>query len=427
MNIRVLIYMNPLVVDKISKKFLWEKDPGFLYTKQLIQSLPTNWKFTILTPAKFDRTFFDNEHEIECIEYDYSTSIHQNRYHFNRNILAKALPYGVDVDVILNMQPEVSANLRVFFENQRREKPIIINYFHWIDSIKNEKFASALRGFIIREVEGIDNADISLFHNEYARSLLEETRTEYRLPYNEYSYGYFHPLPTNYGEKPIKLPDKKIILFNHRLNNTTGWKEVLKIFKKLDRSDYVLWLTDEQIMVKNKEFGKTPNVIIKSVPFESYGYLLKSSHFSICNLQDYATWNMAVLDSMNYGTQVISNDLPLMKELGCNYQNDLEYGIKKYLELNKICKYNKNIEDFRLQEYIESEINKRVEGKAPKKLDQVKGLINSKETEKREFVNKLWSFHVNSNFQIIRWCLLTSGYNDDASKKFSVYKLVIKS
>ena len=58
---------------------------------------------------------------------------------------------------------------------------------------------------------------------------------------------------------------------------------------------------------------------------------------------------------------------------------------------------------------------------------RVESIKNSKETEKREFVNKLWSFHVNSNFQIIRWCLLTSGYNDDASKKFSVYKLVIKS
>ena len=423
MNIRVLIYMNPLVVDKISKKFLWEKDSGFLYTKQLIQSLPTDWRFTILTPKKFDRVFFDNEHEIECIEYDYSTSIHQNRYHFNRNILAKALPYGVDIDVVLNMQPEVTANLRVFFENQRREKPIIVNYFHWIDSIKNEKFGTDLGGFIIREVEGIDSGDISLFHNEYARSLLEETRTEYRLPYNEYDCGYFHPLPTNYGEKPIELPDKKIILFNHRLNNTTGWKEVLKIFKKLDRSDSVLWFTDEQNMKENKELEQIPNVIVKSIPFESYGYLLKKSHFTICNLQDYATWNMAVLDSMNYGTQVISNDLSLMKELGCNYQNDLEYGIKKYLELDKIHRENKYIEDFKLQEYIESEITKRAEGKDPKKLDQVKGLINSKETEKREFVNTFWSFHANSNFQIIRWCLLISGYNDDISKKLSIYKL----
>ena len=76
-----------------------------------------------------------------------------------------------------------------------------------------------------------------------------------------------------------------------------------------------------------------------------------------------------------------------------------------------------------MQEYVESEINKRVKGKDPKKINQVKELINSKETEKREFVNKFWSFHANSNFQIIRWCLLTSGYNDDTSKKLSVYKL----
>ena len=114
MNFRVLVYMNPLVFNKISKKFIPEKDSGFLYTKQLIASLPQNWRFTILVPKGVTAEFFDSTHNIECVQYDYATSIHQNRYHFNRNIISKALPFTKDIDIVINNQPEVTANLRVF-------------------------------------------------------------------------------------------------------------------------------------------------------------------------------------------------------------------------------------------------------------------------------------------------------------------------
>ena len=141
MNIRGLIYMNPLVFNKVTKKFLGEKDSGLLYTKQLINSLPTNWRFTVLVPKGITNDFFGNTHIVDCIEYDYSTSIHQNRYHFNRNILAKTFPFTKDVDIVINNQPEVAANLKVFFKVQRRELPIMINIFHWIDCKESAKVA----------------------------------------------------------------------------------------------------------------------------------------------------------------------------------------------------------------------------------------------------------------------------------------------
>ena len=423
MNVRVLIYMNPLVVDKISKRFLVDKDSGFIYTRQLIISLPTDWLFTILVPKNFDRNFFDSDHVIECVEYDYSTSIHQNRYHFNRNIIANALPYTKDIDVVLNMQPEVSANIRVFFENQRREKPIIINYFHWIDSKLNKQFGNGLDGFIIREVEGIKFSDLTLFHNEYARSLLEESRVMYNLPYENYEYGYFHPLPTIYGETPFDLPNKKIILFNHRLNNTTGWKRVFDICKSLNRDDFVLWFTDEQNLVEKRKLENTPFVIVKSIPFESYGYLLRHSHFTICNTQ-YATWNMAVLDSINYGTQVITNNTPIMEELGGNIQTDLKESIIRYLDMDKVTVTSKKIVDYNLKSYIENEITNRAKTYNPLKYDKVMGMIKEQGScTKKEFVNKFWSFHANSNFQKIRWKLISGDCIDDINKTYTEYKI----
>ena len=420
--------MNPLVVDKISKKFLWWKDSGFLYTKQLIESLPKTWRFTILVPKDFDSSFFGSDHIIDCIEYDYSTSIHQNRYHFNRNILAKNLPYGTDIDVVLNMQPEVAANLRVFFINQRREKPIIINYFHWIDCKESRKYAKELGGFINRQVEGFNAADLNLFHNQYAFELFVKSANNENLPHKVSDLSkvnFFHPLPTRYGMKPIDLPDKKIILFNHRLNNTTGWREVLSIFKSISRDDSVLWFTDEENLKVKKELEKEKNIIVKSIPFESYGYVLSKSHFSVCNLQEYATWNMAVLDSMNHGTIVLSNNTPLMKELNTHTTGNLTYSIKEMLDKDKmeILRDMHRFHDFDLESHLIDIISDRVDGKSPKKYEDVFDFISSNSVvEKREFVNKFWSFHANSNFQIIRWKLLCDDViQDDTTKTLTTY------
>ena len=276
MNIRVLIYMNPLVFNRISKKFLPEKDSGFLYTKQLIESLPTSWRFTVLVPKGVATDFFGDSHTIEYVEYDYSTSIHQNRYHFNRNIISKAFSYTKDIDVIINNQPEVTANLRVFFRIQRREDPLIINIYHWIDCKESAKFASDLSGFIFRQVEGFNRADINLFHNEHALRLFRESAKENELSLKPIKTGFFHPQPTEFGVKPIKLSDKKIILFNHRLNNTTGWKEVIEICEKIrkERDDFVLWVTDENTIVKDWQEQSTDRdwIITQSIPFENYGY-----------------------------------------------------------------------------------------------------------------------------------------------------------
>lgn len=423
MNIRVLIYMNPLVFNKISKKFLAEKDSGILYTKQLIESLPTNWRFTVLVPKGVTADFFGNTHIVECIEYDYSTSIHQNRYHFNRNILSKSFPFTKDVDVVINNQPEVTANLRVFFKIQRREYPLIINLFHWIDCKESSKFASDLSGFIFRQVEGFNEADINLFHNEYALRLFRESAQENGLPIGGLQSGFFHPQPTKFGKKPIKLPDKKIILFNHRLNNTTGWKEVIKICEKIrkERDDFVLWITDEN---KDEVSFDIENdwIITQSIPFESYGYLLENSHFSVCNVKGYATWNMSMLDSLHYETPVLAQNTPLMEQLGADITDDLESSMREYIESpKKLTGWDtmKTTKDFDYPTWIYETILYRIEGKNPKKYDQVSEYINN--TSKRDFVNHFWQFHANSNFQKIRWKLLSDGFVDDTNNSDTVY------
>lgn len=429
--------MNPLVVDKISKKFLWEKDSGFLYTKQLMDGLPTNWRFTILVPRGFDNSFFP---KAECVEYDYSTSIHQNRYHFNRNILAKTFPYGRDIDVIINNQPEVTANLRVFFENQRREKPIIINLFHWIDCKESAKFSKELSGFIWRQVEGVNYADLSLFHGSHAKDIFIKSMVENGLgSVARMNADYFKPQPTKFGEDPIELPDKKIILFNHRLNNTTGWKEVIEACEEArNYHDFILWITDDQNLKEKKYLEQFTWIKVQRVPFKSYGYLIKNCHFSICNTKGYATWNMAVLDSIHNGCTPLVPAHPLYLDMlggktPIDFDGTLVRSIKTLLgntkEINDgWLKKVKIPKDINLKGWIEDMIKIRVPENEIKKYRDVKNYILSKGTcEKREFVNKFWSFHANSNFQLIRWKLLDEGIKDDTTSKNTIYHNVYKA
>ncbi len=418
--------MNPLVVDKIRKQFMWEKDSGFLYTRQLISSLPNNWRFLVLVPKGFDSSFF-GDGNIECIEYDYSTSIHQNRYHFNRNIISKAVPYGKDVDVILNMQPEITSNLKVFFKNQRRETPIIVNYFHWIDCEESRKVAKDLGGYIWRQVEGANGADLNMFHTYHAMKMFMDSMVDNELPLHEMDSAYFKPQPTDYGNLEYDCTDKKIILFNHRLNNTTGWREVLEAFQKLDRDDAVLWFTDQSNLKVMNELKNLKNVHVESIPFSSYGYILNKAHFTVCNIKGYATWNMAVLDSLHHGTEVVSCDTPLMREFKTFTTDDFVKTFNMLLDKPKIFveTYRPDLDDFNLKDYLEKEIEQRVEGKNPAKYeDYVLPYILSRTNpvEKREWVNKFWSFHANSNFQLIRWKLLTSKFlDDDTTSNLTTY------
>jgi len=324
------------------------------------------------------------------------------------------------------MQPEVAMNLRVFFENQRREKPLIINYFHWIDCHESAKFAKELSGYIWRQVEGARVADINLFHTEAARKMFLDYSVANELPIGTLTTSYFRPKPTKFGLDKMVLGDKKIILFNHRLNNSTGWQEILKVCKDIwqTRKDFTLWFTDDQNLKETDKIEENEFVICRSVPFGNYGYFLSKCHFSVCNIKGYATWNMAVLDSINFGTPVLAVEKPLWKELGCYTTSDMKGEIIKMLDSAKMEPRDVILKNFNIVEFVEDQIKARVSEKDPLKYDDVVEMISTAEdtVEKKEWVNKFWSFHANSNFQIIRWKMLAEeGIKDDTSKEYTTY------
>lgn len=450
-NLRVLVYSNPLVVDKISKKFLFWKDSGFIFTRNLLRTFPENYRVTWLVPDKIKETeeawFKDVPPRVELLPYPYSTSIHQNRYEFCGNVLRANFPYTTDIDVIINNQPEIAANLRVWANNQRRDNPLIYSFFHWLDCDESREFSEALGGYFWRQYDGYLASDAVYIHREYGIDLfLREIETK-NLPCKLDKIRPYTPPPTTYGEEPFELPEgKKIILFNHRLNNTTRWKEVLDACSTLwekGTRDFVLWLTDENgsgFLRNADSLRKYPFVIIKSVPDKSYGYLLRNAHFAICNHRGYSTWNMAVIDAINVGCfsmlpldrvyeqmfgdtgyyhidnpqallGAIENWLKTSKET----LTTLAYAMKSYLTAIQLIPLDL------VTKQISYDIIDKL-GKIPRRYKDVEGFIRVYEpVEKAEWVNKFWSFHTNSNFQKIRWHLLHNGIADDTRKERSTY------
>ena len=165
--------------------------------------------------------------------------------------------------------------------------------------------------------------------------------------------------------------------------------------------------------------------------FYEYGYLLSKANFSVCNVKDYATWNMSVLDSQYHGTEVVACDTPLMREFRTFTTNDFKKTFNLLLDKEKIPSHKPELKDFDLEKYIIQQIGYKVKSaKTPLKYDKVVDMIKERKTwgcSKRDFVNEFWSFHANSNFQKIRWKLLYDGFVDDTTSGTTLYRTLINN
>jgi len=447
-NLRVLIYSNPLVVNKISKQFLYWRDSGFIFTKNLLKHFPSNYRVTWVIPDKIkDTSWFTSAHpNVDILPYPYSTSIHQNRYEFYGEVFRKYFPYTTDIDVIINNQPEVSANLRAWTMNQKRDMPLIYSFFHWIDCKESRAFAQPLGGYFWRQFDGALHSDAVYFHkftgaHKFYEEMIEQGVSD---KLSLMTWREFAPPPTIYGDKPMELPNKKIILFNHRLNNTTNWKMVYEIAERIyqDRQDFVLWFTDEgRNLANTKKFKESPFLVVKEIPDESYAYFMKKAYFAVCAHKGYSTWNMAILDTVANGCYtLVPFDGVYVDMLGTagQYHNftDLEERMREALSspVAKLKTFNSLTQSHIYRSLlvplrdIVNDMHSDILGivtnaKQPAKYDKVRDYIEEKGVAtKRDWVNEFWSFHTNSNFQKIRWSLLLNGFSDNTKEKESTYE-----
>lgn len=435
---RILIYSNPLTFDNLAHKYIPYKDSGIIYMKNIIANLPDTWHFYWIVPHRKmtknnDLSFYSIKNKnITLIEYPYCTSIIANRYQFDLNVLLKFFTYPKDVDMIINNQPELTQNLKIFGARRYDNNIPIISIYHWIDCELSRKYYNNDE-FILRQIEGAKNSIINVFHSTYAENLFLKEVDKYNIvDINNLKRKtiYITPASVKYNIKTVDIInkiEKPIILFNHRLNNTTNWQMFIKYMKKIE-IPCKIWFTDESKTKSNKI--KDIDYIQKSLQSDEYGYLFYKAKCSVLFIDSYMTWNMAGLDSL-------ANNCPLLvldtKQARSIFKNNAIYfnkfdDFKVKLEnlINKSSKvscpdYSWQQNSLQIQNVIEKEMTQNI--KNVKNLQKVINYIEkNKKVSKKEFVNKFWKFHYNSNFRQLRKNLLLKFKDDTKSIETFYYK-----
>jgi hypothetical protein len=127
---------------------------------------------------------------------------------------------------------------------------------------------------------------------------------------------YYMPLSSNL-EAPttsFELPNKKVLVFNHRWNESSGIKKLIEYNDGLSE-EYLVWITDEDCDLQRENF------IIKKLNSKSdYAYLMQNCYASLCFIDGYCTWNLSAQDSMIMGRPLLyfKNDV-ISKVVGEKY------------------------------------------------------------------------------------------------------------
>lgn len=258
----------------------------------------------VLVPQ--NNTIINTRKNVTLIPFDYAGSVTLNRGHFNGREIPRVLDFRcIDIDFIFNHQPELSYSILNAIQAKRYGGHTkLFNFFHWVDTPQTKPSDVFPDGFI-RQFEGIHLSEYSFFHcDETFRYLKKNFNkpcvfTSINEPEVQKKIRYM-PLGINklVEPEPFPLPkDKKILVFNHRWNNTTGIEKLVEYTEGLG-DEYLVWVTDNN--AKKPKSGKPApkRFRVESLPFAQYLYLLQKAHTSLCFVDGYMTWNLSVQDSL---------------------------------------------------------------------------------------------------------------------------------
>ena len=141
-----------------------------------------------------------------------------------------------DFDFVFNHQPELLYNVYNALLTGRYGMSVeSFNFFHWVDCAKSRPTGGYPVGFF-RQLEAIDLSYRSYFHCpvslDYMKSNWDKNKHTSKGVDEEVMKEKINYFPLGVGNlpdpEPFPLPDKKILVFNHRWNNTTGIKKLIK-------------------------------------------------------------------------------------------------------------------------------------------------------------------------------------------------------
>ena len=432
---RVLHVMSP--VRWRSTKFMHHADSNYKVMIKTIKWLPMCHHYVLVPPNNTIPHLGDN---VTKISFPYAGSVLFNRGFFDSKALLKSIDFQkIDIDFIFNHQPELLYNVYNAILTDRYGMTVdSYNFFHWVDCEKSRPTGGYPVGFF-RQMEAIDLSTKSYFHCpvslDYMKSNWDKIpHTSQGVDENvmKEKINYF---PLGVGDlpepEPFPLPDKKILVFNHRWNQSTGIKKLIQFTENLDRDEWLVWITDDE--AKHPKAGKPAPSWMKVQNLPSggqYRYLIDNCYASICLVNNYMTWNLSVQDAIKAGKPSLTFQHPTQEHvLGKDYP--LYFTDKKsFLELLDntpknfswdLPSHDETFKDNLVGDLIEAcESNKKRTVRVPSAgIEWLYHILQDNGFKKNLLHNSHPNLYLSNTWEKIRlWCL-SHGVKDDPTSKYT--------
>ena len=297
LNLRVLIYLNPSNVDKVTHKFNLSADSGFIFVKNSILALNEveDWHFYVLVPPENYQCWPNKPQNVTLVKYPYVNDALNSRFHFDTNALSEYFnTYRHDIDLIWTMLPEHAGALRAF-ANKRREEIPVFSYINWLDYKDSKGYEPS---YIFRLLDGWENSHmIGIQSDHMLKYMKNELLSDYKL---DYSKARVITPKTVIPPHKSEINDN-LIGFPHRVSTESRFEEMASfIFPHIKGK---LWVSN----INGANVESHEKLLVKSFEsHENYYKFLSTIRFGISYHIGYSMWSMSVLDMMACGKVVLA-------------------------------------------------------------------------------------------------------------------------
>jgi hypothetical protein len=419
-NLRILHVLSPVKWN--NDTFNSSADSNWKVCEKTINFLP-NCHHYVLVPLSHDIKLNDREN-VSFIRYNYPKSVQINRGIFDYRQVKFDFK-KIDIDFVFTHQPELTFNIQQWFHTNRYYEDVAyFGFYHWIDCNASRGSTSGCPSFYMRQLESMHILDANFIHSdvslEYFKSNFKEADCTSLI-----KDIYYMPLSSKLEVEPtpFDLPKKKILLFNHRWNKSSGIEKLVEFTKDLS-DEYLIWVTDESCDIKDPKF------MVKHLKYSDYVHLVNNCYASLCFISGYSTWNLSAQDSLLAGIPLLyfkHKTIELVvgnKNLGSfKTKEDFYHLLENLPQVDKDILYE---HDFLFELQLKSAMNKywydtkNVPSNTEKWIDCIKNNITDKQSIVRKVYGNDWG---TSSAHFIRRHLLNNGVLDDTNKPYSDYSI----
>lgn len=275
---------------------------------------------------------------VTLIPFPYDTSHTTNKYHFDVPSLQKYIePYKRDYDLIINNEPALTPNFLQLFNNRNPFRLPIMDYIHWIETPQITGFGDNEHGnyAIWSLINGIRWSTVAFCNSEYGKSIIRPFYEKIlSAPEVQIVEEKLKPLVIGIDTDELDSlkPEKEehfstpTIIFNHRITDYTGYRDVIKAIKELeDEVDFqIIFTNPSKFLGKGSvEELESAKFMHTTLSFPEYVKLLYKTDIVLGTHRGTNQWTLSAIEAMYCGNIPICINRAFYPELMKNQKRYL--------------------------------------------------------------------------------------------------------